>query len=112
MNFSSFATRALLIPAVFLIGSVATITSAEPSLHFNEKSKLFFLNDGKISYIFGINEQNGLQHVYWGKHIEREADFSAVHTTDEWASFDVGTTRTPQEYPGWGAGLYVEPSQH
>ena len=83
---------------------------AEPSIHFNEKSKLFFLDDGKISYIFGINEQNGLQHVYWGKHIEREEDFSAVHTSDEWASFDIGTTRTPQEYPGWGAGLYVEPS--
>ena len=26
------------------------------------------------------------------------------------ASFDLSTTTTPQEYPGWGAELYTEPA--
>ncbi|HLK05314.1 MAG TPA: alpha-galactosidase [Candidatus Acidoferrum sp.] len=103
-------TSLFVLVTVVLLATAAPFSLAEPSIHFNAKSKLFFLDDGKISYVFGINEQNGLQHVYWGKHIEREEDFAAVRTTSEWASFDVSTTRTPQEYPGWGAGLYVEPS--
>ena len=28
----------------------------------------------------------------------------------EWASFDSSYTNTPQEYAGWGAGLFVEPA--
>ena len=28
----------------------------------------------------------------------------------EWASFDSSYTNTPQEYAGWGAGLYMEPA--
>ena len=28
----------------------------------------------------------------------------------EWASFDDSYTNTPQEYAGWGAGLYNEPA--
>jgi hypothetical protein len=35
----------------------------------------------RLALFFGINEQNGLQHVYWGKRIERAEDFSAKHTT-------------------------------
>ena len=60
--------------------------------------------------MFGINEQGQLEHLYWGGRVWREADFTAARSSPEWASFEVGTTITPQEYPGWGAGLYVEPS--
>ena len=28
----------------------------------------------------------------------------------EWASFDSSYTNTPQEYAGWGAGLFIEPA--
>ena len=28
----------------------------------------------------------------------------------EWASFDGSYTNTPQEYAGWGAGLFIEPA--
>ena len=56
-----------------------------------------------------MNERGELQHLYWGKRIGAE-EFSAAHSLPEWASFDLSTTTTPQEYPGWGAGLYVEPA--
>jgi len=102
-------TRSLLV-AIAAVLCLAPFASSQTSIRFLEKPKLFLLDDGKITYVFGINEQNGLQHVYWGKHVARDADFSSAHSFPEWASFDLGTTRTPQEYPGWGAGLYVEPS--
>ena len=34
----------------------------------------------------------------------------AAHSRPEVASFDLSTTTTPQEYPGWGAELYNEPA--
>jgi alpha-galactosidase len=79
-------------------------------IRFLEQSKIFVLDAGNATYVFGVNEQNMLQHIYWGGHVERDADFLAARSFNEWASFDLGTTTTPQEYPGWGAGLYVEPS--
>jgi len=39
----------------------------------------------------------------------RDDDFAAAQSLPEWAAFDLSTPHT-QEYPGWGAGLFVEPS--
>jgi alpha-galactosidase len=71
--------------------------------------KLWVLEGKNVTYVLGLNERNQLQHSYWGKRLYRDADLTAVHSMPEWASFDLSGTTTPQEYPGWGAGLYVEP---
>ena len=71
--------------------------------------KLWVLDAKNVTYVLGLNERNELQHSYWGKRLYRDADLKAVHSVPDWASFDLSTTTTPQEYPGWGAGLYVEP---
>jgi alpha-galactosidase len=109
MNFPNLRSRIGFLAGLSL-AALAPIAAAQTSIRFLEKPKLFLLDDGKITYVFGVNEQNALQHVYWGKRVARVADFSAARVAGEWASFDGGPTRTPQEYPGWGAGLYVEPS--
>ena len=93
----------------FLAASAASAQTPAP-IRFVEKSKIFFLDAGTASYVFGVNEQNMLQHLYWGAPVARVEDFATARSFHEWASFDLGTTTTPQEYPGWGAGLYVEPS--
>ncbi len=80
------------------------------SIRFLEEKKLFILDSGPVSYVFGINERNELQHVYWGGKITRDADFQPVRSTREWSSLDLSTAYTPQEYAGWGAGLYTEPA--
>jgi alpha-galactosidase len=95
---------------VLLCLTDAALAQSPPPIRFLEKSRIFVLDAGSASYLFGINEQNALQHIYWGGHVLRDEDFLAAHSSNEWASFDLGTTTTPQEYPGWGAGIYVEPS--
>jgi alpha-galactosidase len=82
--------------------------AADPII-FLEKQKLWILQAGEATYAFGVNERGELQHLYWGQRMGAE-EFSAAHSLPEWASFDLTTTTTPQEYPGWGAGLYVEPA--
>ena len=100
----------LLLTVLFLLLPASALTFAQSPIRFLDQSKIFVLDAGKVSYVFGVNEQGGLQHIYWGGHVSRDADFSSAHTYPEWASFDVSSTTTPQEYPGSGAGLFMEPS--
>jgi alpha-galactosidase len=83
-------------------------TAAAP-ITFDEKQRVWVLQSGQATYAFGVNERGELQHLYWGKRIGAQ-DLTSAHSLPEWASFDLSTTTTPQEYPGWGAGLYSEPA--
>lgn len=82
---------------------------ANDSIVYSEKYKLWVLQAGETTYAFGVNESGELQNIYWGGHVDSE-EFSTPHSLQGWASFDLSTTTTPQEYPGWGAGLYTEPA--
>jgi alpha-galactosidase len=116
-SFLRLAFRKLRMRAVltFLLGELtlpmlfSSAARAFDSIVFIEKQKLWLLQSNGATYAFGVNERGELQHLYWGKRLGSE-DFSAAHSLRGWASFDLSTTTTPQEYPGWGAGLYVEPA--
>src|SRR5882724_3539307 len=110
--FGKFRLRAALAPllvrtvVLFLLSHLAY--TADPII-FLEKQKLWVLQGGEATYALGVNERGELQHLYWGKRIGAQ-DFTAAKSLNGWAAFDLSTTTTPQEYPGWGAGLYVEPT--
>ena len=89
---------------------MAPLLNAASSIRYEPSTKMWFLQAGDSSYIAGVNERDELQSVYWGPRIERTQDFPAVHSARGHASFDLSTNTTPQEYPGWGAGLFSEPA--
>jgi alpha-galactosidase len=105
--FESLRSRAVL--ALWFSLLFSHLALASDPITFREKQKLWVLQAGETIYAFGVNERGELQHLYWGRRMSAE-EFSAAHSFPEWASFDLSTTTTPQEYPGWGAGLYVEPA--
>src|ERR1035438_9858571 len=78
-------------------------------VRFLPAKKLWVLETGRTSYVLGINEQNSLQNVYWGKKLLRDDDLAPAHTAPEHASFDSRETMTNEEYPGWGGLRYNEP---
>ena len=80
------------------------------SIRFDDSSKVFRIDGGDVSYVFGINNRNELQAVYWGARLGVGDTFPPTHVSREVASFDMSTTTTPQEFAGWGAGLFVEPA--
>ena len=80
------------------------------SIRFDDSSKVFRIDGGDVSYVFGINNRNELQAVYWGARLGAGDTFPPTHVSREVASFDMSTTTTPQEFAGWGAGLFVEPA--
>jgi alpha-galactosidase len=84
--------------------------SAAANINYLPTSKVWVIQAGEGTYAFGVNERDELQAIYWGARVAHESDFTSVHSRPEVASFDLSTTTTPQEYPGWGAGLYTEPA--
>src|SRR5258708_13187113 len=94
---------------ILVVLSCLTPAVAQSPIRCVKASKICILDAGTVTYVFGINEQGMLQHIYWGGHVGREEHFPIPRITD-WSGFDLSATTTPQEYPGWGAGLYVDPS--
>jgi alpha-galactosidase len=94
----------------FIVSLWLEAPSAKADVQYFPESKVWVLQAGETTYAFGVNERGELQPIYWGVRIAHGADFQAARSRGEVASFDVSTTTTPQEYPGWGAGLYTEPA--
>src|ERR1700677_185056 len=95
----------------FVLMSPALISpKAHAGIQYYPERKVWVLQAGEETYAMGVNERGELQAVYWGARVARDADFSAVHSRPDVVSFDLSTTTTPQEYPGWGAELYNEPA--
>ena len=95
--------------ACFLnLALLGTCALAEDPIRFIAGKKLWVLDTNNSSYVFGVNEKNQLQHIYWGKRLWRDSDLSAAHSLHEWASFDGSASTTPGEYAGWGSNMYTE----
>ncbi len=91
--------------------AASLVASAQPvEASFDAASKVFRMDGGRVSYVFGVNAKGELQQLYWGGRLGTTDSFPQARTIPEWASFDSSNTTTPQEYAGWGAGLFVEPA--
>lgn len=83
---------------------------SQSAIHYQADKKLWTLEAGEATYAFGVNERGELQSLYWGARIDQDKDLPQITSKRELASFDLSTNTTPQEYAGWGAGLYTEPA--
>ncbi len=79
------------------------------SIHYEPGSRIFRINAGGSSYIFGVNEKGELQSIYWGRKLAASDQFPAAHSLPPQASFTASVNTTPQEFTGWGGGLYNTP---
>jgi alpha-galactosidase len=77
---------------------------------FDAAAKVFRLDGGGASYVFGVNARGELQQLYWGGRLAAQDAFPQAKPMPGVASFDSSYTNTPQEYVGWGAGLFNEPA--
>ncbi len=71
-------------------------------------AKLWLLSTDHTSYVLGLNELNEIQHIYFGKKLQRDADLRAAHTATGYA-FESREGMTNEEYPGLGGMRYYEP---
>src|SRR5277367_899805 len=84
--------------------------NANASITYNEQTKVFRIDGADVSYVFGVNENNDLQALYWGGRIGAGDIIPAAHSLPPWDGQDTSINITPQEFAGWGSGLVLEPS--
>jgi alpha-galactosidase len=108
-NIYDNAPIALLAMTVsLLVASVARAAPSDRSVRYLSASKVWILETDHTSYVVGVNEQNVLQSLYWGKKITRDQDFAPAHTRKAYA-FESPEGMTNEEYAGWGGMRYTEP---
>ena len=100
MRLSFILCTSLLLVLLAASAGVAQTASAQ----------VFRLDGGNSTYAFGVNERGELQPLYWGGRIGARDSVPPAHSFPEKASFDSPYTTTPEEYAGWGAGLFTEPA--
>jgi alpha-galactosidase len=101
------STSVALPLVAFLVFCTQTFAQPEPS---STSQPVFRLDGGDTTYAFGVNERGELQQLYWGGRIGAQDAIPPAHSEKEQASFDSSYNNTPQEYAGWGAGLFQEPA--
>ena len=108
---TGFAVLASLTLAASLAsGNLAFSQPESASGSEKASAQVFRLDGGNATYAFGVNERNELQQIYWGGRIGANDVIPPAKADREWASFDSSYNNTPQEYAGWGAGLFQEPA--
>jgi alpha-galactosidase len=98
---------ALFFVSLVQLSLAATPASAQPAA---SSGPVFRLDGGSTTYAFGVNERGDLQALYWGGRLGPNDVIAPARSFPEWASFDSPNTTTPQEFAGWGAGLFTEPA--
>ena len=104
------AISSLLAVALLLLTGVFAAAQADAAKSRLGYQPVFRFDSADTTYAFGVNERGELQQIYWGGRIGANDQIAAPHTSQGWASFDTSYNNTPQEYAGWGAGLFEEPA--
>jgi alpha-galactosidase len=80
-----------------------------PSISYNPQTHVFRIDGAGVSYIFGVNEKNELQSLYWGQSLNRDDPFPPPTSRPGHTAFDPSINATPQEFVAWGGALYSVP---
>ena len=89
--------------------SPAQPTQSQARVRYDAPTRTFRIDSAGVTYAFGINQNGELQSIYWGKRLADSDSFPTPHSMPALASFTPPTDTTPQEFTGWGGGLYHVP---
>lgn len=89
--------------------SHAQVTESQDRIRFDAPTRTFRIDGEGVTYVFGINQNGELQSLYWGGRLGVSDAFHVPQSLPPMASFDPSVNTTPQEFTGWGGGLYAVP---
>ena len=89
--------------------------SGEKMIYFNQETKVFYLESQNVTYAFCVNEHGFLQHLYFGKRIDREGLMHTVFLLDRGHGSNIAGARRSHslnayanECPTYGRSDYRE----
>jgi alpha-galactosidase len=115
MTFPRARTRRCLaiFGAMMLVAGGAThkaqAASNDSAAHIGVSDHVFRLDAAKVTYAFGVNEKGQLQSIYWGPRLAPNDPLPTPIAPPGRDAIDGAVNVIPQEYTGWGEGLYYEP---
>ncbi len=105
----SISARHMAGAAVFSALLLST-PSAFAASGYDADSRIFRLDGGDVTSAFGISPQGYLQAVYWGGQLADSDKLGPLVALRDHSSVDMSASITPQEFPGQGGGIFVEPA--
>ena len=95
--------------ALLAMSALVPLQAARADAGYDASRRVFRLDGGSVTYAFKVNTEGTLQSVYWGARVGAgdPVDAPAVRGL---SGFDVAANVVPQEYAGWGGGLFAEPA--
>jgi alpha-galactosidase len=104
---SRLSTLASLVSLLILAVPAIAVT---PASSFDAATKTFRLDGGDVTYVFGVNDREELQPVYWGSRLAPGDALPQPHSLRDRSAFEMSRSETQQEFAGWGQGLQWEPA--
>lgn len=99
---------------VFTIAWLCTLLllplRAQQPIRFDPATRVFLIDAAQSTYAFGIGTEGPLQNIYWGGKLMPIDFLPPVRNEKEPIVFESATASAPQEYGGWGNGMYIEPA--
>ena len=90
-------------------GTLGLVGGAAATVRFDEKTRVFRLDGGEATYAFGVDAEGRLQSLYWGGRVADDDAFGPP-VPNPAPGLELPSGRSPEEFPGWGAGLFTEPA--
>jgi alpha-galactosidase len=91
------------------LSALLATSSALAQASFDAARRTYRLDGGDVTYAFAVNEAGVLQSLYWGPRLAA-SDRITLQSPRQLSSVDLASSIETQEYPGWGGGLYTEPT--
>ena len=102
-----FSRRALCLALAG--GTLGFVGGAAATVRFDEKTRVFRLDGGEATYAFGVDAEGRLQSLHWGGRVADD-DIFGPPVPNPAPGLELPSGRSPEEFPGWGAGLFTEPT--
>jgi alpha-galactosidase len=77
---------------------------------YDAHSRVFRIDTQQSTYAFGVDPTGSLQSIYWGAPLMLTDPLATAPTGTDWPPFETDADKLPQEFGGWGAGMYTEPA--
>jgi alpha-galactosidase len=77
---------------------------------YDPQSRVFRIDTKQSTYAFGVDPKGSLQSIYWGEAIAAGDPLATEPVATDWPPFETDADKLPQEFGGWGGGMYAEPA--
>jgi alpha-galactosidase len=102
--------RISILTAMCCVWACPWIQGQSSPFRYDPQSRVFRIDTKQSTYAFGVDLKGSLQSIYWGEPIATGDPLATEPVATDWPPFETDADKLPQEFGGWGGGMYAEPA--